>query len=328
MEAIPVIHFGLGPIGQAIGQTVVDEPRLISVGAVDIDPHLQHHKLHEICDAELPELPIVGSLADVQAPEGAVVLQATVSKLNQARDQLIEAIARGYNVVSTCEELVWPWDDQPDLARELDEAAKKAGVTILGVGVNPGMVMDTLPALIARITSGVDAAYVGRYVDVLERRIPLQEKMGLGKDPAWVQAQLDLGQIGHVGLGASLQMLAAGLGWTLDVISIESKPIVATEPMDSGVGWIEPGQCIGIRQKAEGLIAGVPCITLELIMEAGVEGGSRDEIIIDGDQSLHMHLKGVHGDKATAALIVNQALHVQQMPAGLQTMLSAPLLPR
>ncbi len=325
---IPVIHYGLGPIGQAIGRTVAEEPRLVSVGAVDIDPHLQHHKLHEICDAELPELPIVGSLADVKAPEGAVVLQATVSRLSQARDQLMEAIARGYNVVSTCEELVWPWDDQPDLARELDEAARKGGVTLLGVGVNPGMVMDTLPALVARITSGVDAVYVARYVDVLERRIPLQEKMGLTKDPAWVQERLDRGQIGHVGLGASLQMLAAGLGWSLDVISIESEPIVATETLESGLGFIEPGLCKGIRQKAIGYIAGVPRITLELIMEAGVAGGGRDETIIDGDQALHMHLTGVHGDKATAALIVNQALHVQQMPPGLQTMLSAPLLPR
>jgi hypothetical protein len=59
MKPIPVIHFGLGPIGQAIGKTVAEEPRLISVGAVDIDPHLQHHKLHEVCDAELPELPSV-----------------------------------------------------------------------------------------------------------------------------------------------------------------------------------------------------------------------------------------------------------------------------
>ncbi len=328
MTPIPVIHFGLGPIGQAIGKTVADEPRLISIGAVDIDPHLQHHKLHEICDAELPELPIVGSLADVKAPEGAVVLQATVSKLTQARDQLIEAIARGYNVVSTCEELVWPWDDQPDLARELDEAARKAGVTLLGVGINPGMVMDTLPALIARITSSIDAVYVARYVDVLERRIPLQEKMGLGKDPAWVQAQLDRGQIGHVGLKSSLQMLAAGLGWELDVVSIESRPIVAEQAIESGLGWIEPGQCIGIRQKAMGYIAGAPRIILELIMEAGVDGGSRDETIIDGDQSLHMHLSGVHGDKATAALIVNQALYVPAMPPGLQTMLSAPILPR
>ena len=328
MTPIPVIHFGLGPIGQAIGRAVAAEPRLISVGAVDIDPHLQYHTLNEICDEDLPRLPIVGSLADVKAPEGAVVLQATVSKLSQARDQLIEAIARGYNVVSTCEELVWPWDDQPDLARELDEAAKKGGVTLLGVGINPGMVMDTLPALIARITSGIDAVYVARYVDVLERRIPLQEKMGLGKDPAWVQEQLDLGQIGHVGLGASLQMLAAGLGWDLHVVSIESRPIVGDQSMDSGVGWIEPGQCIGIRQKAMGYIAGAPRITLELIMEADVEGGSRDETIVDGDQALHMHLTGVHGDKATAALIVNQALHVPAMPPGLQTMLSAPLLPR
>ncbi len=328
MTPIPVIHFGLGPIGQAIGQTVADEPRLVSVGAVDIDPHLQHHKLHEICDAELPELPIVNALADVRAPEGAVVLQATVSKLSQAREQLMEAIARGYNVVSTCEELVWPWDDHAELAHELDEAAQKAGVTILGIGINPGMVMDTLPVLISRITSGIDMIYVARYVDVLERRIPLQEKMGLGKDPAWVQAQLDRGQIGHVGLKASLQMLAAGLGWEVEVIDIESRPIVAAKPVESGLGRIAPGQGIGIEQKAIGYIDGIPRLTLHLIMEAGVEGGSRDETIIDGDQSLHIRLQGVHGDKATAALIANQALHVQKIPAGLQTMLSAPLLPK
>ena len=328
MTPIPVIHFGLGPIGQTIGKTVADEPRLISVGAVDIDPHLQHHKLHEICDAELPELPIVSALADVKAPEGAVVLQATVSKLSQAREQLMEAIARGYNVVSTCEELVWPWDDHAELAHDLDEAAQKAGVTLLGVGINPGMVMDTLPTLISRITNGIDMIYVARYVDVLERRIPLQEKMGLGKDPAWVEEQLLHGAIGHVGLRASLQMLAAGLGWLLDVVAVESRPLVADAPLETGLGWVEPGLCIGIDQKAVGFMRGVPRLTLQLIMKAGVEGGSRDEIVIDGDQSLHMHLKGVHGDKATAALIANQALFVQKMPAGLQTMLSAPLLPR
>jgi len=328
MNPIPVIHFGLGPIGQQIGRTVANEPRLISVGAVDINPELQKLTLKQVCDADLPDLPIVPSLAQVDAPQGAVVLQATVSKLEQARDQLMEAIARGYNVVSTCEELVWPWEDHPDLARELDEAARKAGVTLLGVGINPGMIMDTLPVLVSRITTGIESVHVARFVDVLERRIPLQEKNGLGKDPAWVQEQLDKGAIGHVGLRDSLFMLAAGLGWELDVVAVESKPIVATEPIESGLGWIEPGQCIGIRQEAQGLIAGEPRITMELVMEAGVEGGSRDETFITGDQTLHLKLTGVHGDKATAALIVNQALHVPAMPAGLQTMLSAPLLPR
>jgi len=328
MNPTSVIHFGLGPIGQQIGRTVANEPRVTSVGAVDINPALQELTLNQVCDGDLPELPIVSSLAQVNAPAGAVVLQATVSKLAQARDQLMEAIARGYNVVSTCEELVWPWEDHPDLARELDEAARKAGVTILGVGVNPGMVMDTLPVLISRIASEIETVHVARFVDVLERRIPLQEKNGLGKDPAWVQEQLDKGAIGHVGLKDSLLMLAAGLGWELDVVAVESKPIVATEGVESGLGWIEPGQCIGIRQDAQGLIAGEPRITMELVMEAGVEGGSRDELFITGDQALHMRLTGVHGDKATAAILVNQALHAPKMPAGLQTMLSAPLLPR
>jgi 4-hydroxy-tetrahydrodipicolinate reductase len=328
MKPIPIIHFGLGPIGQQIGRTAAQEPRVLSVGAVDIDPALQEHTLNEVCDADLPELPVVPSLAQVKAPEGAVVLQATVSQLDRARDQIIEAIARGYNVVSTCEELVWPWEDHPQLARELDEAARKAGVTILGVGVNPGMVMDTLPVLLGRIVGDIEAVHVARYVDVLERRIPLQEKNGLGKDPAWVQAELDAGRIGHVGLKASLQMLAAGLGWELDATAVESKPIVASEPIESGLGWIEPGQCKGVRQKAEGWIAGTPRIVMDLVMEAGVEGGSRDEVLIAGDQTLHMTLTGVHGDRATAAIVINQALHVPQMPPGLQTMLSAPLLPR
>ncbi|HFQ95468.1 MAG TPA: dihydrodipicolinate reductase [Anaerolineae bacterium] len=328
MNPIPVIHFGLGPIGQQIGRTAASEPRLVSVGAVDINPELQEFTLNQVCDADLPDLPIVSSLAQVQAPPGAVVLQATFSKLTQARDQLMEAIARGYNVVSTCEELVWPWEDHPDLARELDEAAKKAGVTLLGVGVNPGMIMDALPALLSRLTSDIESIHVARFVDVLERRIPLQEKNGLGKDPAWVQEQLDRGAIGHVGLKDSLYMLAAGLGWDLDVVAVESKPIVAKEAIESGLGWIEPGQCKGVRQEAQGLIAGEPRITMELVMEAGVAGGSRDETFITGDQTLHMKITGVHGDKATAAIIVNQAIRVPAMPAGLQTMLSAPLVPR
>ena len=328
MNPIPIIHFGLGPIGQEIGRAAANEPRVTSVGAVDIAPELQEFTLNQVCDADLPALPIVPSLAQVQAPAGAVVLQATVSKLHQARDQLMAAIARGYHVVSTCEELVWPWEDHPQLARELDEAARKAGVTLLGVGVNPGMVMDTLPALVSRLVNAIERVHVARFVDVLERRVPLQEKNGLGKDPAWVQAQLDQGAMGHVGLKDSVWMLAAGLGWELDAVAVESRALVAQEGFESGLGWVAAGQCKGVRQEAQGLIAGDPRITMELVMEAGVAGGTRDELFITGDQTLHMRLTGIHGDKATAAIVINQALRIPAMPPGLQTMLTAPLAPK
>jgi 4-hydroxy-tetrahydrodipicolinate reductase len=139
---------------------------------------------------------------------------------------------------------------------------------------------------------------------------------------------LDEGAIGHVGLTTSLQMLAAGLGWRLDVIDIESRAIAAQAPTSTEHVDIPAGRCVGIRQRAQGFMSGVPRIILKLVMEANVEGGSRDEILVDGDQCLRLRLDGLHGDLATAALIINQALHGQSLPAGLQTMLSAPLASR
>ncbi|HID35188.1 MAG TPA: dihydrodipicolinate reductase, partial [Anaerolineae bacterium] len=50
MNPTSVIHFGLGPIGQQIGRTVANEPRVTSVGAVDINPALQELTLNQVCD--------------------------------------------------------------------------------------------------------------------------------------------------------------------------------------------------------------------------------------------------------------------------------------
>jgi 4-hydroxy-tetrahydrodipicolinate reductase len=324
---IPVILLGLGPIGRAIGQAVAAEGRLEVVGAVDIDPVIVGKPLHHVCDADLPPLLVVSDLADTHAPPGAVVLQATGSRLETVRPQLLQAIALGYHVVSTCEELVWPWDDHPDGAGELNRACRQAQVAVLGVGVNPGFVMDTLPVLVARAAGEVEAVHVIRVVDVAQRRLSLQRKMGVGEDPAVVQSLLDQERIGHVGLSNSLQMLAAGLGWTLDMIDIDSRPIIAKDTVMTASGPIEAGRCLGIRQQATGMVQGRPRLFLRLVMEAGVATGSYDEIIIDGAQSLRLRLEGLQGDQATAWLVVNQALLVRRLPPGLHTMLSAPLLP-
>lgn len=328
MNPIPVILYGLGPIGRGIGRALAEEPRLQTIGAVDIDTAIIGRLLNEVCDADLPPLPVVGSLDETEARPGAVLLQATVSKLEAARPQLLDAIARGYHVVSTSEELVWPWDDYPQMAAEIDQAARAAGVTVLGIGVNPGFVMDTLPVLLSRAAGAIEAVHVSRIVDLTERRLQLQRKNGLGQNVSRVQNMLDKEAIGHVGLTTSLQMLAAGLGWRLDVVDIESRALAAETATRTDHIQIPAGKCVGIRQRAQGFVRGAPRIILKLVMEANVEGGTRDEILIDGDQCLRLRLDGLHGDLATAALIVNQALHVQSMPAGLQTMLSAPLLSR
>ncbi len=323
---IPVILFGLGPIGIGIGQALAEETRVEIVAAVDRDPAISGRFLSEICDANLPPVTVVSTLAEAGIKAGAVVLQATVPTIEAARPQLLDAIARGYHTVSTCGELAWPWDDYPQLAQEIDLAARKSDVTVLGVGVNPGFVMDTLPVLLSRAASEVEAVYISRIVDLAERRLPLQRKNGLGKTVKQVQKMLDNETIGHIGLTTSVKMIAAGMGWDVDVIDIDSRAISARAATSTEQFDIPKGDCVGIRQQARGLVQGTPRIVLDLVIEANVEGGSRDEILIDGDQSLRMRLDGLHGDKATSALIVNEALQVPAMPSGLQTMMSAPLV--
>lgn len=326
MNSIPVILFGLGPIGIGIGQALAEETRLEIVAAVDRDPTISGRFLYEVCDANLPPVTVVSTLAETGAKAGAVLLQATVSTFEAARPQLLDAIARGYHTVSTCGELAWPWDDYPQLAQEIDLAARKSDVTVLGVGVNPGFMMDTLPVLLSRAASEVEAVYVSRIVDLAERRLPLQRKNGLGKTVKQVQKMLDNETMGHVGLTTSVKMVAAGMGWNVDVIDIDSRAIPAQAAISTEHFDVPKGDCVGIRQRARGLVRGTPRIVLDLVIEANVEGGSGDEILIDGDQSLRLRLDGLHGDKATSALIVNEALQVPAMPSGLQTMMSAPLV--
>jgi len=46
-------------------------------------------------------------------------------------DQLLECLAAGCCIVSTCEELAYPWRKTPDLSKQLDSAAKEEGVALL-----------------------------------------------------------------------------------------------------------------------------------------------------------------------------------------------------
>ncbi len=328
MNIIPVIHYGLGPIGQSIGRAVAAQNRLISVGAVDVNLAIAGRQLAELCDSNLPPLIVVNSLAELSCEAGAVVLQATVSTLAEARPQLLEAIARGYHVVSTCEELIWPWHDYPAFAKELDASARRSGVAILATGVNPGFVMDTLPLLLSRATDKIEAIHISRIVDLNDRRRQLQRKMGVGQYPDRVQALLEEERIGHIGLATSLHMLAAGLGWQLDVIDLDNRPIVAKDATETGLGKVPAGAVIGVRQQALGMVGGMPRIILNLVMEADTEGGTRDEILIDGEQCMRLRLDGLQGDLATSALVANYSLSVRNLKPGLHTVLSAPLEPK
>ncbi len=229
----------------------------------------------------------------------------------------------GKNIVSTCEELAMPWGQQT-LARRIDALAKKHKVTVLGTGINPGFMMDTLPILLTGVCQEVKSIRVNRTVDASKRRRPLQAKIGTGMTVAEFQQKAGK-EIRHVGLNESVNLLARTLRWKLDKIEETIAPVVATAPVKTEYFDVAPGFVTGVEQFGYGYVKGQRVIELHLRMCVDAGEGS-DEVIIDGKPAIHSLIKGVHGDLSTAAVAANSMRRVIAAPPGLVTMADIPII--
>lgn len=322
-----VVCYGLGPIGQGIARLALTRPRLDVVGAIDIDPAKVGRDLGELLGGPPNGVFVGGDAAAVLASvKPDVVLHATSSALAKAAPQLFALAEAGSHVISTCEELSFPWTAQPQMASDLDGAARRSGVTLLGAGVNPGYAMDALPLVLTAPCARVNAIRVLRVVDATLRRGPLQRKVGAGLTSEEFAAGVRDGVVRHMGLLESLHMLATTLGWPLDRNEESIEPVLADRSIVTEHVRVAAGRVAGVRQIARGFVEGREVLTLELRMYVGAPD-PRDAIEIDGEPPVSMIVPGgFHGDVATAAVVVNAIPSVLRAAPGLATMSDLPLV--
>jgi len=319
-KKIRVVQFGVGPIGASIARLAREKASIEIVGAIDRDPAKAGRDLGEVAGA--PDAPW-GVAISGRAPAALdqpvdVVLHATSSDLEGVMDELLACISAGCCVVSTCEELAYPFRKHPGLAAKLDAAAKEEGVAIVGAGVNPGFVMDKLVLTLSALSQRVDAARAVRVVDAAKRRLPLLRKIGAGIAPEEFRKQA-AGAIKHHGLPESVALIADGLGFKLDDISETIEPVIAEEAVKTEFLEVAPGQVAGVRQIARGIAGGKEKILLELRMYAGAKRPA-DTVELKGEPDISLTIPGgAHGDIATAAVVVNAIPAILAAHAGLRT---------
>jgi 4-hydroxy-tetrahydrodipicolinate reductase len=322
---VPVIVMGLGVIGQEIARAALAHDEVELIAAVDSSPVLSGRKLADIIGQPAAALSVQSSLsAAVGRRKGVVLLHATGSRLVQVKDQLLEAMSHGLHVVSTCEELAFPWFNHPEIAEKLSAAAERANVSIVGSGVNPGFVLDRLVATVGQVSTSIHHARVSRTVDARSRREALQRKVGAGLSEDEFFRLVDQGRIGHVGLVESAALCALGLGLSCDDYEEELTPVFADEDIKGGAFVVKKGQVAGMHQMAVALDDGQERVRLELTIALGADE-PQDVIEIDADPKVKVVIPGgIPGDRATANLVVNAAPRMTASEAGLLTVLELP----
>jgi len=321
-----VVQYGVGPIGAAIVRLMMEKPGVEIVGAIDVDPTKAGRDLGEVAGAGRKLGVTVNSdAAAVLRAGGDVVMHTTSSYLVDVKDQLLHCALARLNVVSTCEELSYPWRKHPELSRALDRAARDNKVAMLGTGVNPGFAMDKLVLTLAAACQQVSAVDVRRVVDASRRRLPLQKKVGAGMTAEEFRAQVAAGVIKHHGLPESVAMLSDGLGIPVDRIEESIEPVMAGHLVKTEFLEVPAGRVAGVHQVAHGFDGDREKIRLELKMYVGASDPV-DAITIYGVPELTMKITGgIHGDLATTAVAVNCIPAILEARPGLRTSRDIPM---
>ncbi len=322
---IRVIQFGLGPIGCAAAPLVTQRANLELVGAVDIDPQKVGRDVGEVIGlGNALGLTVSGSLADALAVKGAdVVLHMTSSYFDLFKAQIKEILEAGLDIVSTAEELSFPWRDNFEDATALDGLAKSVGKSVLGTGVNPGFLMDALPLTITGICQEVNHISVTRIINASERRGPFQKKIGSGMEVEAFMQKMEEGRMGHVGLPESMAMLFGTLGRRMTDYTDSVEPVIAETLTKTEHFTVEPGKVKGLKQVATASSPDGEFVKLTFIAALDMtEDG--DTISIKGTPDLEVNLKGTNGDYSTVAIAVNAINRVFEANSGVLTMRDIP----
>ena len=324
-EQLKVAQIGLGPIGLECLRVLSGIPWARVVGAIDIDPAKCGANLAELTrEKRLRGIAVCKSTGQLkETPD--LIFHTAVSRFKNAYEQLDQLARRGINVVSSCEELVFPSLREPRLAASLDRLCRASGARIVGTGVNPGFVMDVLPLCLTMVARDVRSIRVQRVVDAATRREPLQRKIGSGQPPAAFRRRLRSGDAGHAGLRESLALIAHAMGWQPVRIVETADAVIAKKDIQTSYFRVRKGEACGLHQRAEARTRDGRSLSLDLKMCLDAQD-PHDAIQIEANPPVDVLINGgVAGDYATVAALVNTAPRLMQSLPGLKLLTELPI---
>jgi 4-hydroxy-tetrahydrodipicolinate reductase len=331
-EGIRVLVLGTGQMGSGIARLVLKKLGLELVGAYarraersgeDLGPLIGLEKALDIAVSN-----DLAAVIDQTRPH--VAIQATCSRLADARDEISTLLQQGVNVISIAEEMAYPACSSPAIAEELSKLAVEHGVSLLGTGINPGFVLDLLIIALSGVCADIQTIRAKRVNDLSGYGPTVLRSQGVGLTPDEFRRGIEAGTVvGHFGFRESIAMIGQALGWQIERVEETREPIIAHVRCRTPYVTVEPGQVAGCHHTAVAFREDRPVISLIHPQQVhpdleGIETG--DWIEIEGTPDISLSgSPEIPGGVATTALAVNMIPRVLNAPPGLYCMADLPV---
>ena len=334
MENVKVAIWGFGAMGSGIAKVLLRKKGVDIVGVCDIHPERVNRSIYDILGVEKngrPDVVVCSEIEKVVHDANCdICVLATDSFTRKAFDKIKYVVGQKVNVISTAEEMSYPKAQEPELAAEIDRLAKANGVSVLGTGINPGLMMDLLAICLTGCMTDVESVTCRRVNSLSPFGPAVMEEQGVGLTvDAFNKGVADGTLAGHVGFAESVGMIAEALGWKVDKFEQQMKPIVTSVDRKSPYGFAAAGDVAGVNMTDQSYVDGE--VKIDMIhpqqIEPEMEGThTGDYIVLKGPPEVNMAINPeVDGGIGTIAMVVNMIPHVINARPGLKTMLDLPV---
>jgi len=332
---VKVAIWGFGAMGGGMAEVLLRKKGVDVVGVCDIHPDRVGKSMFEVLGVpkgDRKDVIIKKDITKVIKKESAdVVLLCTDSFTAKTFDKIKLIVELGINVVSSAEEMSYPKAKEPKLAAKIDKLAKANGVSVLGTGINPGLMMDLLAILMTGACTDVEYVKCERVNSLSPFGPAVMEEQGVGITLDQFNKQSAAGHLaGHVGFNESVNMICDAIGWKLDkAVEQTMAPIVSKVHRKTKYAEVLPGNVAGCTMKGYGYVDGK--LAVEMIhpqqIEPELEGtNTGDYVVIKGTPNVNLSNKPeIPGGIGTIAMCINMIPHVINARPGLHTMIDLPV---
>ena len=332
MKNVKVIIWGMGAMGSGMAKMLMKKKGVDVVGAIDIGDKIGK-PIFEVLGEEFPnnENIKISTAEDAITEKAAdIVLLCTDSFTVKAFDKIKKIVKNKINVITSAEEMAFPMAQNPALAEQLDKLAKENGVSILGTGINPGLIMDVLVLVMTGACEDIKHITSRRVNSLSPFGKAVMEEQGIGISvEEFEQGKKDGTLAGHVGFPESMLMIAKALGVELDTVKQSMDAIVTDVDRVAPYGEAKAGAVAGVSMKASGIKDGKELIAMDHPQQiepeqVGVQTG--DYVIIDGNPKVNLvNSPEIEGGVGTIAMCVNMIPQTINARPGLVSMIDLPI---
>ncbi|WP_296604255.1 hypothetical protein [Nocardioides sp.] len=338
-----VIQWATGGVGRAAIEGILQHPELDLVGCWVHSADKHGLDVGEILGTDPIGVRATSSVEEILALPADAVLYAP---LIPDRDQVAALLRAGKNVVTP---VGWFYPTEKDGA-PLAAACAEGGSTLHGTGINPGGITELHPLMFSALSSSVTFVRGEEFSDIRTYNAPdvVRHIMMFGGPPEEAMGGPMLGLLSG-GFVQSVRMCLDALGFSRDAeIRTSQEVAVATAPIQTPIGVIEPGRVAGQRFVWEAFVRDACVVRIAVNWLMGEEHlepawtfgpqGERFEVEVRGDPNTFVTIKGWQpetveeglvrnpGVVATALHCVNSIPYVVAAEPGIRTYLDLPLI--